>query len=95
MTKKIFSSTITVVSLVFVICLSLITGIMYKYFFDVRKEQLEKELEFVKQGVEINGKDYLEDVEYGDMRVTWIDSDGGVIFDSQASFKLADHFCAL
>ena len=91
MTKKIFSSTITVVSLVFVICLSLITGIMYKYFFDVRKEQLEKELEFVKQGVEINGKDYLEDVEYGDMRVTWIDSDGGVIFDSHNEITNMDN----
>lgn len=91
MTKKIFTSTITVVSIVFFICLSLITGIMYKYFSDVRKEQLEKELVFIKQGVELKGKDYLQDIEYGNMRVTWIDSDGNVLFDSHNEINSMDN----
>ena len=51
---------------------------MYKYFSDVRKEQLEKELVFVKQGVELNGQEYLQSIECGNMRVTWIDSKGNV-----------------
>ena len=36
MTKKIFTSTITVVSVTFLICLSIIICILYKYFSDVR-----------------------------------------------------------
>ena len=91
MTKKIFTSTITVVSIVFFLCVSVITGIMYKYFSDVRKEQLEKELEFVKQGVEFNGQKYLDGVEYGDIRVTWIDSEGNVIFDSHNEINIMDN----
>ena len=91
MTKKIFTSTITVVSIVFFICLSLVTCIMYKYFSDVRKEQLEKELVFIKQGVELKGQEYLQNIEYGSMRVTWIDSDGNVIYDSHNEITNMDN----
>lgn len=91
MIKKIFSSTITVVSIVFLLCLSIITCIMYKYFSDVRKEQLLKDLLLIKQGVEFNGAEYLEGSEYDDVRVTWVDDSGKVIFDSRNDIEEMDN----
>ena len=91
MTKKIFTSTITVVSIAFFICLSIITCIMYKYFSDVRKEQLIKELSFIKKAVELNGEEYLHSVENGDIRLTWVNSTGEVIYDSHNDIDTMDN----
>ena len=91
MIKKIVSSTITVISIVLIVCLSIIMGIMYKYFSDVRKEQLEKELELIKHGVEINGMEYLQDYKFDDVRVSWVDSFGKVIFDSHKNIQEMDN----
>lgn len=50
MTKKIFTSTITVVSVTFFICLSIITCIMYKYFSDVKASvDVISDYDFIKR----------------------------------------------
>lgn len=50
MTKKFFTSTITVVSVTFLICLSIITCIMYKYFLDVRASvDILSDYDFIKR----------------------------------------------
>ena len=64
---------------------------MYKYFSDVRKEQLLKDLLLIKQGVEFNGAEYLEGSEYDDVRVTWVDDSGKVIFDSRNDIEEMDN----
>ena len=45
---------------------------------------LKKEAEYLSYGVELKGKDYLENVNEQDSRITYIDDAGNVLYDSMA-----------
>lgn len=82
MTKKIFSSTITVVLSVLLLCFTLITGVLYEHFEKLRLDQLKMTAAFVVQGVEQDGLDYFHDLDEDRCRVTWIATDGTVLYDN-------------
>ena len=84
MTKKIFKSIMTVCTVVFVIGLAFIMGILYRYFGKQISAELEKEAAYVAQGVESSGMEYLEKLNEKNARITLIDQDGSVLYDSQA-----------
>ena len=85
MKNKIFKSTCLVGIITLVCSLVLIMGVLYEYFTSVQLKQLEVDSEFVANAVENYGLDYLKNLDKTDCRVTWIASDGGVLFDSAAS----------
>lgn len=85
MTKRIFRSTFLAVAVVLVASIVIIMGVMYDYFSGVQWSQLDAETELASSGVETGGIDYLNDLNLRDYRVTWIDSNGTVIFDNQAN----------
>lgn len=85
MTKKIFRSIFAVALTVFLACLIIIMGALYEYFSSTQMNQLKTQTELAAAGVELSGTDYLNKLSAKDYRITLIESDGTVIFDSSAS----------
>jgi len=84
MTSKIFRSTVFVAVLVLLCSLSVILGVLYSHFTGVQIQQLKDELSLAVTGTEQYGNAFLENVEADRFRITWIDTDGTVLFDTQA-----------
>ncbi len=84
MKNKIFKSTCLVGVISLICSLVLIMGVLYEYFTSVQLKQLEVDSEFVASAVENYGLDYLNNLDHTKCRVTWIGSDGSVLFDSDA-----------
>lgn len=90
MTKKIFRSILSVAAAVLLANLVIVMGCLYDYFGSVQETQLKDELRLAAYAVEENGQDYLEhlserDYRYAwtpDYRLTWVASDGTVLFDT-------------
>ena len=83
MTSKIFRSTVLVAVIVFFCSLGIVMGVLYNHFTGVQVQQLKDELSLAVTGTEQNGHTFLENVEADRFRVTWIDTDGTVLFDTQ------------
>ncbi len=83
MTSKIFRSTVFVAVLVLLCSLGIVMGILYTHFTGVQVQQLKNELSLAVTGTEQYGNAFLENVEAERFRVTWIDTDGTVLFDTQ------------
>ncbi|MBQ6851224.1 MAG: PAS domain S-box protein [Oscillospiraceae bacterium] len=84
MTSKIFKSIISVAAAVLMASLIIITGVLYHYFGNVQEEQLKDELSLAASAAELLGEDYLAGLDYDRYRLTWVDADGNVVFDSHA-----------
>ena len=83
MTSKIFRSTVLVAVIVLLCSLGVVMGVLYSHFTQVQVEQLKDELSLAVTGTEQYGNTFLENVEADRFRVTWIDKDGTVLFDTQ------------
>lgn len=82
MTKRIFRSISAVALAVFLVTFTLIMEAMYYYYESVQQQQLRVQTKMAVQGAELCGKEYFETLAVKDFRVTWIDSDGTVLYDS-------------
>ncbi len=87
MTKKIFKSIMIVAGAVLLASLVIIMGCLYRYFSDVQGKQLEDELFLAAVAVEENGREYLEEIQSSQYRLTWVAENGDVIYDTQADEK--------
>ena len=83
MTSKIFRSTVFVAVVVLLCSLGVVMGVLYNHFTGVQVQQLKNELSLAVTGTEQYGNAFLENVEADRFRVTWIDTDGTVLFDTQ------------
>ena len=84
MTGKIFRSTLAASLTVLLASLLVITGCLYTYFGTVREQQLQTELTLAAAAVEADGADYLVRVRDTAERLTWVASDGTVLYDTRA-----------
>lgn len=90
MTKKIFRSILAATLAVLLVSLVIVMGCLYEYFGRVQEYQLKDALRLAAYGVEESGQSYFEkltarDYRYPwapDYRLTWIASDGAVLFDT-------------
>ena len=95
MTKRIFRSVILTALAVFLACLALVMGALYSYFSARQEKQLGTELSLAAAGVEADGLSYLESLGRRDgLRLTWVDADGTVIFDSNADAASMENHAA-
>lgn len=86
MTKKIFTRMVSISVITFVASMVLFMGVLYDYFSRQLKHELETEAEYIAEAVDLNGIEYLDNVDVPiNKRITWIDSTGKVVFDSAAS----------
>lgn len=82
MTRKIFNSIIIVAGTILLVSVIIFMGCLYGYFESVRESGLKDELELSMIAVEDNGVSYLEKINSDRYRITWIASDGTVIYDT-------------
>jgi len=85
MTSKIFRSTVIVAVVVLLCSLGIVMGVLYNHFTGVQVEQLKDELSLAATGTELYGDAFLENVETDRFRITWIGTDGTVLFDTRVA----------
>ena len=84
MTGKILQSILSVATAVLIASLIVITGVLYQYFGTMQESQLKDELKVVAAATEQLGERYLRSLNSDRYRLTWVDADGTVRFDSHA-----------
>ena len=84
MTKKISQTILSVGLAVVILSTALFCAALTGHFTERVFRELEAEAELAAQGVALGGIRYLEDLDAAN-RLTWIDSDGTVLYDSQAN----------
>ena len=83
MSKKIFRAILLTAFVVLLTSLVVAMSGLYGYFGEQQERQLREELSLAAQGVELSGPAYLEGVADSEYRLTWVDGDGQVIYDTQ------------
>ncbi len=83
MTKRIFRTIIAVALVVLLASLVLIAGALYSYFNTIQFHRLQEETALIAQNLTREGSDYFQNSPPSTTcRVTWIASDGSVLYDS-------------
>ena len=83
MRKKIFQNYLLVEVLVLVLCCGLFLGMLFQHYEKQAFSQLRTEANYIAHGMELSGESYLNTLR-SDARVTWVDADGTVHYDSAA-----------
>ncbi|MBS4960211.1 MAG: hypothetical protein KHZ62_05280, partial [Clostridiales bacterium] len=91
MVKRIYNAVLCVAFSVLLISFIIIMGVLYTYFDQQYVDELQKEASFICQGVESQGIDYLNKINSGDTRITWIDPSGAVLYDNGADVSQMDN----
>lgn len=91
MTKRIFRSVAAIAAAVLLLTMAVMLVVLYSYFSEVQRDRLESELALSKIGFEASGEDYLSQIHSSSFRITWISSDGKVLFDTQADHSDMDN----
>lgn len=92
MTKRIFRSVCLVALTVFAASTILVMGVLYEYFSDVQQSQLKMQTNLAAQGVTNEGIAYFSGLQVMNYRITWIDADGTVLYDSASgSGEIGNH----
>lgn len=93
MTKRIFRTIFFVTISVFIASALLFMTALYEYFSSIQQNQLRTQLELAAQGVMNEGSTYFDGLKSQDFRVTWIGTDGKVLYDSMSDAdKMENHF---
>lgn len=84
MTQRIFRSICLVALAIFLASLSLIMGVLYDYFSKAQLNLLKTETELAAQGILAQREQYFDGLKIQGYRITWIDGDGTVLYDSDS-----------
>ena len=94
MTKKIFTGIIMVALVIMICCTGLIMGVMYDYLGTQIYMDLENQSQLVQEGLKLNGQEYLDIMKNNPdltVRVTLIDADGAVLYDTHADETMMEN----
>lgn len=93
MTKRIFRTIFAVAISIFLASALLFMTVLYDYFSEIQQDQLRMQIDLASQGVEDEGLDYLKNLKIEDHRVTWIGTDGKVLYDNRSDAgEMENHF---
>lgn len=93
MTKRIFRSICFVAISVFLASAVLFMTVLYDYFSNVQQSQLKMQTDLAAKGVQDEGLDYLTNLNIQNYRITWIGTDGSVLYDSVTEAdNMENHF---
>lgn len=93
MTKRIFKTILIVAIGVFFACELIFMTVLYDYFSGVQQNQLKIQTDLASQGVKNEGLEYLKGLSIKDYRITWIGTDGSVLYDSISNpDEMENHF---
>ena len=71
--------------------LGLTIVLMYSHFTNEQLDQLRDELQLVSKAVTLNGRDYFDQLGSTDFRITWITSDGTILYDNEADSSVMEN----
>lgn len=97
MNKKIFRSSLLTVCLVLAATIALIMGLLFHFFEKQIQKELANEAGFLAHALENEGAGYFDSFDNknnrlaGNNRITWIDENGMVLFDSRADVSELDN----
>ncbi len=92
MTGRIFRSIIFTALGVFLASVMLFMWVLYDYFSGVQKNQLRIQTSLAAQGTANEGAKYFEELETEEVRITWVNENGTVLFDSETnSAEMENH----
>ncbi len=97
MNKKIFRSSLLTVCLVLAATIALIMGLLFHFFEKQIQKELANEAGFLAHALENEGAGYFDSFDNknnrlaGNNRITWIDKNGTVLFDSRADVSELDN----
>ena len=97
MNKKIFRSSLLTVCLVLAATIALIMGLLFHFFEKQIQKELANEAGFLAHALENEGAGYFDGFDNknnrlaGNNRITWIDKNGTVLFDSRADVSELDN----
>lgn len=85
MKKNIFKSILFVGLCIFLITFVLVSLVLYNYHIDQQQIRQLDETRLIGHAVENEGKAFFNNLDDKDFRITWIDTDGKVLYDSDYS----------
>ena len=93
MKKRIFRSMCLLSAFGVVVTTLAVAVLLYQEFYDNMQLEVQTEAEYLVKGVEQDGSVYLEEIRNKSVqnRLTWIDSDGTVLFDSETEAEALDN----
>ena len=91
MASKIFRSIILVAGSILFSSFLLIFGVLYSYFTGQLRDELKYEATYIAKAVEMNGIDYLNQLGSDENRITLVQPDGTVLYDSKADVATMDN----
>lgn len=92
MTKRIFQAICFAALAVFLASGALFFGALYNYFSDMQHRQLRQQTILAARGAANEGMTYFEGLDIENYRITWIDADGKVLYDSKSeSAEMENH----
>lgn len=85
MRRKIQKSMILVIATTLLISYVLLTAVVYRQTVDIMEDEIVQEADYIRTAIDISGTRYLEEMDAvrENTRVTWIDEDGKVLYDSK------------
>ena len=84
MAKRIFRAVCLISLWVFAASVVIIMWVLYDYYSETQRTQLKRQTNQVAEGVELCGMEYLTRLSAEDYRITYIDGDGTVLYDSRS-----------
>ncbi len=91
MTRKIFQSVFSVALVVLFASIGIATSFLYNYYNDSQVRRLKAELSLVADTVNEIGVEYFENFDSTIFRFTVVDTDGAVLYDTQANASEMDN----
>lgn len=91
MLKRTFLYMLALIAMVLFSTIGLVMGAFYTYFEEIYLQELVNDAEYLSIGVERDGTDYLEQLNKDSLRITWIASDGRVLYDNQSDSQTMEN----
>lgn len=84
MRGKIFRTTLFLTLVTLVLCMAVVIGMFFNFFENNYSIELENEADYIASSVDVYGMEFLEKIDYGKVRISYISAEGVVLFDSKA-----------
>lgn len=91
LTRRVFTSILSVALVVLLSSLILVTGFLYDYFTGVLEQQMRDEWEIASAAIEENGMAYLKSLSPARYRLTIVDPSGTVLCDTQSDAETMEN----
>lgn len=85
MKKKLFRSILFFMIIILTVSMTMIILVLNQNFLNIEEDQLKTQATLAIAGIKTDGETYLESVDSDDYRLTWIESNGDVIYDTEVS----------